>query len=218
MKNIRLLVGDAQMLNRLGLVTILNGQSDMTVVAEASEARLVLELCAEVQPDVALLDLRLSGWEGLETIKLLGAMLKPISVIALAATVQEEEVFRVYEAGARGYFPTFMGQDALLEAIHTVHRGENWIPPVAVECLFGWIASGGLSSCERDILQLLPQWANGHEISKGLLHSKEAMRRRRQRLLGEFEKGFPASREIELYEMLRHADCASACLNIPGSQ
>lgn len=182
-KKVRILIGDDHVMTRLGLITFLDEQPDMTVVAEASDGRTALKLCAEERPDIALLDLHIPGLMEIEAIKLLRAKLTPVRVIVLAAMVQEEEVYRALEAGAHGFLPKNVGKDELLEAIRTVHGGGRWIAPTAAACLAERVSREELTSRELEILKLLPEGKSNKEISNTLVLSEETIKWHMKKLL-----------------------------------
>lgn len=186
MRKTRILIGHDQTLVRLGLATMLNHELDMAVVAEAWNSSLVLELAAREHPDIALLSSQMPGMENMEVVKLLQAMLTPVHVIVLTTAVQRDEIFRVFEAGARGYFPKQTRQSDLLEAIRAVRGGERWIPPVVAAYLAEWACHGQLTECEHDILNLLRKHENGPEINCQPTQSGEAMKCRMDKLLGKY--------------------------------
>lgn len=182
-KKIRILIGDDHVMTRLGLITFLDEQPDMIVVAEASDGRTALKLCAEERPDIALLDLHIPGLMEIEAIKLLRAKLTPVRVIVLAAMVQEEEVYRALEAGAHGFLPKNVGKDELLEAIRAVHGGGRWVAAAAAACLAERVSREELTSRELDILKLLPEGKSNKEISNTLVLSEETIKWHMKKLL-----------------------------------
>lgn len=136
---IRVVIADDHQLVRLGLRSLLAGASDIELVGEADGGEAALRLCADLTPDVVVLDLSMEGVDGLETMR----RLKQRAVVPkiLALTMHEEESYLIpaLEAGANGYIVKAAASTALLDAIRTVARGDSWVSPTAAPVLAqGW--------------------------------------------------------------------------------
>jgi two-component system, NarL family, response regulator len=175
-KKIRVLIVDDHIAIRLGLMTILEDQPDMTVAGEAANGRAAVELFEKESPDIVLLDLRLPGLGGVDIIKLLREKNPAVRIIALTTLDQEEEIFRALEAGAQGYLLKDMRKEDLLEAIRTVHRGEHWIAPLAASRLAERITRKELSSRELEILAFLAQGKSNKEIAAALFLAEDTIK------------------------------------------
>lgn len=169
-----LIVGDQDQA-RSSLAAMLSRQPDITVVAEASDGNAILELCSKEEPDVVLLDLQMTGIDVFEVLKDLKAQPKPARVIGMTDVFREEELFRVLEAGARGYFLKNLRQDDLLEAVRAVHRGCRWVALVIAGRLVAWLGHGEIDGHELGILKLLPYTGYNRKDSPAGLRSKEAV-------------------------------------------
>jgi two-component system, NarL family, response regulator len=182
-QKIRLLIVDDHMAIRLGLIAILSDQPDLTVVGEASNGRLAVDLAVKHRPDVVLLDLRLPGLSGVETLALLKEKLPSVRVIAVTTVDQEEEIFRALEAGAEGYLLKDMRKEDLLQAIHAVHRGERWIAPLAGARLAERLTRPELNDRELDILKQLVHGKSNKEIAAALSLSEDTIKWHMKHLL-----------------------------------
>ncbi|MDB6122955.1 MAG: DNA-binding response regulator, NarL/FixJ family, containings and domain [Pedosphaera sp.] len=180
---IRLLIVDDHLLIRLGLVTIFSDQPDITVVGEASSGRMAAELFAKTRPDVVLLDLKMPGLSGVETIKLLQEQSAAVCVVVLTTLDQEEEIFRALEAGAQGYLLKDMRKEDLVEAIRAVHRGERWIAPLAGARLAERLVRKELSDRELEIVKLLVHGKSNKEIASALSLSEDTIKWHMKNLL-----------------------------------
>jgi two-component system, NarL family, response regulator len=180
---VRVLVADDHVAIRLGLIGILNDQPDMLVVADLSNGRTAVEFCEKELPDVVLLDLRMPGLSGVDTIKLLRERYASVRIIVLTTADQEEEIFRAIEAGAHGYLLKDMRKEELLEAIRAVYRGQRWIAPMAAARLAERLTREELSSRELEILKLLAQGKSNKEIGAVLFLSEDTVKWHMKRVL-----------------------------------
>lgn len=182
-KKIRLLVGDNHVLTRQELTAFLDEQPDITLVGEASNSRMALELCAAEQPDIAILDLQMPGMDDLEVVKHLREKQKSVRVIGMAATMQEDEVFRALEAGVQGYLPRKIFRADLLEAIRTVYKGWRWIALAANGRLADWLTRARVNDQKLDVLKLFSQ-GESHPEARGVqMLSQDAIKSHMKMLL-----------------------------------
>jgi DNA-binding NarL/FixJ family response regulator len=126
---IRLLLVDDHIVLRMGLVTAANGEPDMDVVAEADNGIDAVKAYRAHRPDVVVLDLRMPGRNGIETLRQLREEFGDVRVLVFSNYASGEEVFQAFSAGARGFVVKEMALERLLEAIRKVHAGEQYITP-----------------------------------------------------------------------------------------
>lgn len=165
---IRLLVVDDHFFVRLGLAGSLNVEPDIQVVAEADNGPQAIKLFREHRPDVVLLDGRLPGLSGLETLAALRAEFPAARVLMLSIDEGEEDVFRALQAGASGYLPKKTQLQELLSAIRAVHAGKNYLPPPLASRLAGRGPSSTLTARELEVLELVSKGLNNREIGATL--------------------------------------------------
>ena len=114
-------------LTRVGLRCALNENEDINVVAESDNAVDGLRLIERYEPDVVLMDLGLSGMNGVEAINQIDAMKKDIKVIALTSHDREEEVIATLTSGATGYCLKDIDPVKLADVIRDVYSGVCWL-------------------------------------------------------------------------------------------
>jgi DNA-binding NarL/FixJ family response regulator len=166
-KKIRLLLVDDHAVIRMGLMTAAGDAVDMDVVADVESGGEALEAYRRTHPDVVVLDLRLQGMSGLETLRLLCEEFKNVRILIYTSYAKGEEIYRALKAGASGFVLKEMPLERLLEAIRAVHGGAQYIPPeVAVR--IGERLLAQLSPREIDVLNSLARGRSNKEIASQL--------------------------------------------------
>src|SRR5678816_1362982 len=165
MTKTRILLVDDHAIVRLGLITLLNDQPDMEVVAEASTAAEAVRAVEQAQPDVVLMDIRLPGEGGIEATRQIMSRFPKSRVVMLTSFADDDLVMRAINAGAVGYVLKQVGNEELLRAIRAAARGEALIDPSTTTKLISRVrefdrkseedAFRDLSDREMDVLCLL---------------------------------------------------------------
>ena len=137
MNRIRVMIADDQDIVRAGLRLIIDSAADLTVVAEASTGRQAVKLARQERVDVVLMDIRMPDLDGLAATRQITADddLTGVKVLILTTFEVDEYVFEALRAGASGFLGKSARPDALIEAIHTVARGESLLSPIATRGL-----------------------------------------------------------------------------------
>lgn len=128
---IRVLIADDQSIVRAGLTTILNGQPDIDVIAQAADGREAVALARELRPDVCLLDIRMPNLDGIEATRLLAGpdIADPTAVVVITTFDTDEYIYGALKAGARGFLLKGADPDQLIQAIHAAVQGDALIDP-----------------------------------------------------------------------------------------
>jgi DNA-binding NarL/FixJ family response regulator len=126
---IRVLLVDDQALFREGLETLLSVHKDIQVVGQASNGQEAVELAAQVQPDVILMDVRMPVLDGVRATRRLTEALSQSRVIVLTTFDDDEYVFDALRAGAVGYLLKDVASAQLVEAIRATARGKSILEP-----------------------------------------------------------------------------------------
>jgi two-component system, NarL family, response regulator len=167
------LVADDHPVVREGLVTLINRQPDMRVIAQASNGREAAEKFLALHPDIALIDLRMSVMDGIEAVNEICAK-DPKARIAIITSYQsEEDIYRALRAGAQGYILKDASIDELVRCIHAVVGGKNWIPPQVGAKLAKRLVDQELTRRETEVLHALAAGKGNKEIGS-LLNISEA--------------------------------------------
>ncbi|MBY5035419.1 response regulator transcription factor [Streptococcus gallolyticus] len=124
MSKIRVLLVDDHEMVRLGLKSFLNLQPDVEVVAEADDGQEGLEKALAEKPDVIVMDLVMPNMTGVEaTLAILGKW-SEAKIVILTSYLDNEKIYPVLNAGAKGYMLKTSSADEILQAIRKVARGE----------------------------------------------------------------------------------------------
>ena len=140
-KTTRVFIAEDSPTTRATLKTVLQRASDMEVVGEADEGRLVLDGVDNVRPDVVLMDIGMPGMSGLETTTRLKEKHPSIKVIMVTSNETDGVVFDAFSCGADGYYLKTSNADQLLPAVRSVVAGAAWLHPA--------IAGRVLRACVR---------------------------------------------------------------------
>lgn len=164
---IRLMLVDDHMLMRMGLATAAGDQPDMEVVADVDNGADAVIAAREHRPDVIILDLRMHGMSGIEAIPLLRQESPLSRILVFSNYVRGEEVHQALKSGASGFVPKEMSLDRLLQAIRSVHQGEQFIPPEVAQRM-GERVLAQLSQREVEVLRLIARGCSNKQVGNAL--------------------------------------------------
>jgi two-component system response regulator NreC len=151
---ITIVLADDHGIVRAGLRALLERQPDMQVVGEAEDGMAALRAARELQPTVMIVDLSMPGG-GLEAIREITSLDLPTRVLVLTVHAEERYLLPVLEAGGSGYVRKSSAHTDLIEAIHTVARGEVFLDPAATKTLLKGYLGRVRSGDERDFGEVL---------------------------------------------------------------
>ena len=166
-EKIRILLVDDHMVIRMGLMTATSDTPDMEVVADVESGQEAVEAYRRHRPDIVVLDLRMHGMGGIETIRALREEFGNPRILIFSNYAKGEEVYQAIRAGASGFVVKEMALDRLLEAIRKVYQGEQYIPP-EVAARIGERLLAQLSPRELDVLQHVAKGLSNKEIAARL--------------------------------------------------
>lgn len=183
---IRLLIIDDHEMVREGLKAILMTEPDFCIVGDAATAVQALELIERLQPDIALLDVRLPDSSGIEVCRTVTERFPETAVIILTTFTDETLVAECIQAGARGYIVKDIERFDLKRSIRAVARGEGAIDPKAAAVLMTQLRRApqtnpelsleSLSSQQLVILRFVAQGLSSREIAKKLYLSENTIK------------------------------------------
>ena len=174
MTKTRILLVDDHAVVRLGLMTLLNDQPDMEVIAEASTAAEAVRAVERHQPNVVLMDIRLPGEGGIEATRQVTSRFPNSKVVMLTSFADDDLVIRAISAGAVGYVLKQVGNEELLRAIRAAAKGEALLDPSTTAKLLSRVreldrkseedAFRDLSDREMDVLVYVARGKTNAEI------------------------------------------------------
>jgi DNA-binding NarL/FixJ family response regulator len=154
-KSIRILTVDDHALLREGIAALLLAETDMKLIAEASNGQDAVEKFRLHRPDVTLMDLQMPGTNGVDAISKIRSEFPDARIIVLTTYAGDVQALRALKAGARAYILKGHVHRELLEAIRAVHAGQKRIPAEIAAELAQHAADDGLTAREIDILRLI---------------------------------------------------------------
>lgn len=185
-----ILVDDHEMV-RLGLKSFLNLQPDVEVVGEAGNGLDGINLALELKPDVVVMDLVMPEMSGVEaTLKLLEEW-KEAKILVLTSYLDNEKIYPVIEAGAKGYMLKTSSAAEILNAIQKVTRGELAIETEVDKKIKAHDMQPelheDLTARERDILRLLAKGYDNQTIADELFISLKTVKTHVSNILAKLE-------------------------------
>ncbi|MFL5592477.1 MAG: response regulator [Ktedonobacteraceae bacterium] len=174
----RLVIADDHELIRAGLCAMLTGQRGLEVVGEAANGREALALCRRLQPDLALIDVRMPEMDGLATCRSIKQECPATSVILITVYEKSEYLIEALKAGAAGFVLKDITQPELITSVRRVLRRESLLNSEVVVRLLGHLDGETssredllpkqLSEREYEVLRLLAQGKTNPEIAQQL--------------------------------------------------
>jgi len=173
---IRILSVDDHSLLRQGVASLVGGQMDMSVVAEASNGREAIQQFRAHHPDVTLMDLQMPEMNGLDAMIAIRGEFPEARIIVLTTYAGDVQVLRALKAGARGYLLKNSLHKELLEAIRCVHAGKKTLSLEASMQLAEHAIDDALSPAEIRVLRLISEGNANKEIAALLSVSEETVK------------------------------------------
>ena len=161
---------------RRGLAAFLKAFDDLDLAGEAAQGEEAVRRCAEVQPDVVLMDLEMPVMDGVAATRAIRERFPAVRVLALTSFRDEELVHRALQAGAIGYLLKNVSAEDLATAIRAAHAGRPTLAPEATQALVHAatqppVPGQDLTPREREVLALLVQGLSNTAIAARLVVS-----------------------------------------------
>jgi DNA-binding NarL/FixJ family response regulator len=175
MAKLRIFLADDHVVVRAGLKTLVNAQSDMIVVGEASDGQATLEQTRDCAAEVVIMDISMPQLNGAAATALLRQQCPNIKVLALSVHEDTGYLRKLLEAGASGYVLKRSAADILIQAIRMVAAGGVYLDPAIAgkivgsllgkAVVVGDVAAAELSERETDVVRLIAQGYSNKEIA-----------------------------------------------------
>jgi DNA-binding NarL/FixJ family response regulator len=164
-KPIRILSVEDHPVFREGLGTIIASQPDMVMVAQASNAAEAMTEFRKHRPDITLMDLRLPGTNGTDTLIAIRGEYPQARIIILTTSDSDGEIQHALRAGAAGYLLKSMPKNELLGVIRSVHAGKRHVPPEVAARLAEHMGDDDLTARELEVLKLIRDGFRNKQIA-----------------------------------------------------
>ncbi|MGW5425525.1 response regulator [Streptomyces sp. NPDC003943] len=209
---VRVVLADDQPLVRSGLRVLMTDAPDIDVVGEAGTGAEAVQLVRNTEPDVAVMDIRMPGMDGIEATGRITAAAGATRVLILTTFDDDEYIYGALRAGASGFLVKDMALDDILGAIRVVAAGDALIAPSVTRRLIAEFAArpepaphprpvGNITEREREVLTLVGRGMSNSEIAAQLYISVATAKAHVARLLTKLEARDRVQLVITAYEI-----------------
>jgi DNA-binding NarL/FixJ family response regulator len=201
MNKIRVMLVDDHDVVRTGLKSLLTVESDMEVIAEATNGAEAIDKIPVINPDVIVMDITMPTMDGMEATRQISKKFPDSKVLSLTVHEDKQYFFEMLAAGAKGYITKQVASEELVSAIRAVASGNVYLQPALARWLlddYKRVNKGGiagtaqqdasadlevLSDRERGVLELVAEGLTTPEIAKELELSPKTISRHRERIM-----------------------------------
>lgn len=152
---------------REGLQALFGRHPEFKLIGEAGDGLSAVSLFEQLQPDVALIDIRLPGQSGIETIRAIRAAHPKAGLIAITSFDGDTDARNALAAGANGFLFKGAPSAEVLAAVRAVHAGGTWITD-EIAALLDATSGPGLSAREQEVIGLVADGMRNQEIAEQL--------------------------------------------------
>jgi two-component system response regulator NreC len=195
---IRVMLVDDHAIERQGVRSLLDAQSDITVVGEAGDGLEALPLVGQCHPDIVVTETIMPRMNGLELTGQLLRRYPELKVLVLTRNDREDCVLRLVQAGANGYLLKTVDRKELLTAIRAVVRGGRILQPDALEAVLDDYLqrvrepsarrfSVELTAREREVLKLIAEGNTNQDIADLLCLSRKTVETHRSNIMDKLD-------------------------------
>ncbi len=183
---IKILLVEDHIMARMGTALFIKNNPDFTLVGQAEDGLMAVDLAKRLKPDVILMDIGLPKIDGIEATKKIKQNGSDSAILMLTSREAEEDVFAALNAGADGYIMKGSNLESLTNAIKSVNQKAGWLDPMIARIVLGSIQNSalpvsrkekgennvyGLTKKELEVLSLISDGLSNQEISQKLVVS-----------------------------------------------
>lgn len=197
-EQIRILLADDHVVVREGTRQIIERESDLLVVAEASDGREAVALAEQHHPDVAVVDISMPVMSGIEATKAIKQVSPRTAILVFTAYDYDEYVFAILEAGAAGYLLKNVRGSELVDAVRRVYAGESVLHPAIAKKVVNRVAQQAssqeaegesLTDRELEVLRLAAGGLSNRQIADRLMVSPRTVQSHMANIFGKLQVG-----------------------------
>ncbi len=152
---IRLLIADDHAVVRAGIAGLIEAEHDMEVVAQAGDGRGAVDEFLAHRPDVTMMDLQMSGMDGIEAITVIRGHAPQARIVVLTTYSGDMQAVRALRAGACGYLLKTMIRADMIRAIRAAHAGQEFVPPALAAAISVHANEQRLTAREIEVLRMV---------------------------------------------------------------
>ena len=181
---IRIVIAEDHTVVAQAIATMLSFDPSFQVVGTVASGADAIDLCEKIRPDVALMDVKLQGLNGIEATRAITAANPGTKVLVLSMHDNQDTVIGAVAAGAAGFLPKNVDREELVRAIHAVAEGKGFLHPEVTRPFLdrmGLMAQEAMSrerltDREQSVLQELAEGKSTREIAKALVVAEETVK------------------------------------------
>jgi DNA-binding NarL/FixJ family response regulator len=181
--SIRILVVDDHPVVRQGVAVLIGTQSDMTLVAEASNGREAIQQFRAHRPDVTIMDLQMPEMNGLDALNAIRGEFPDAKIIVLTTYAGDVQILRALKSGAQGYLLKNTFHKELVDTIRAVHAGKKALSPEASYKIAEHSMDDALTPAEISVLRLIAAGNANKQIADQLSITEDTVKWRVKNIL-----------------------------------
>jgi DNA-binding NarL/FixJ family response regulator len=178
LEEIRIVIADDHHLVRQALMDLFKNQSDLKVIATASDGEEAIEIAARLNPDVIIMDITMPKINGLEATRCIKAKYPYIGILVLTVHTDNEHITGILQAGADGFLVKTASESEIIQAVRAVAVGDTVLSPAVSKQIFKYafqyfkqpipVNLNSLTSRELETLRLVAKGLSNKEIATRL--------------------------------------------------
>jgi len=184
---VNIVIADDHVMFRQGIRRIIDQLEGVHIIGEVGDGLELLELLKKAQPDLIILDISMPNLRGLEAAREIKKVYPKVKILVLTMHKKKEFIRQALVDGVEGFLLKEEPGSELIRAVQAVSNGEKYLSPkmssMLVSLALGKVKDDALSNREREILTLLAEGKNAHEIAESLYISVYTVRRHRHNIM-----------------------------------